>query len=113
MSKMKSWTCIAQCTWGAAAHESKMYVMGDIVNHPTKPNKHFCETSKLSKEYDFDKMDVKDISVEQMHLMTKEELNDKFELGVEDNTLKSTLKEVLIKAAIDKSNLEHQKRNKL
>ena len=100
---MKTWICIKKCYWGATPNEMRIWTKGETVQSEDCPNKHFINPNKVEETFEFDKKESKEITVEDMELMTKKQINDKFELGLDENGVHWTKKKEMIKMVINKT----------
>jgi len=98
---MKTWTCIQRTYWGETPKTMRLWKVGETLQSVKQPNKHFISEDKVEETFKFDEKDSKDVSVEDMSLMTKKQINDKFELGI--GNIQTIKKEELIKMAINKT----------
>ena len=101
---MKTWTCIKTCYWGVAKGQSRIWTVGTTINSETRPNKHFIDKNAVEETFKFDEKPVAEIKKDDMNLMTKKQINEKFELGLDKRGLGATKKDTLIKMVIDRSN---------
>lgn len=108
---MPKWICKTACVWGPEPKMVKFWKVGEEFVHPTKPNKHFIAADKVEEEFQFDKKEVNDITKDDMQLMSKNQLNDKYNLGLGKSELNRTKKDKIISMAIKRSNEKYVKRN--
>lgn len=100
---MKTWICVKPNVWGISSKMQRMWKVGETIAAEECPNKHFMDANpkKVEAEFEFNKKAEKEISVDDMNLMTKKQINEKFALGIKQiNTIK---KEEMIVMALKKN----------
>ena len=101
----KTWTAIAKNLWGATTKTRRMWNVGDTVLAEEKPNKHWVGEDEVDSVLKYDEVDAKTATKDDLLLMTKQQINDKFELGLEKHMILQTTKEALIKTVFDSQKL--------
>ena len=104
--KAKTWTCIRACYWGKDKGQSRLWKVGTTIQSETRPNKHFIDQNAVEEEFQFDAKPVAEIGNDDMQLMTKKQINEKFVLGFDKRGLGATKKDTLIKMVIDRNNVK-------
>jgi len=100
---MKDWICTTPCTWGNKPENSRMWKVGERIKYPTRPNKHFDDPKEVGVKMKFEDMHPDKINAEEMALMTKDQINEKFALGYEKKQLLSIKHQELVTTALRRS----------
>ena len=100
---MKTWICVKPNHWGKEAKMRRMWKVGETIIADECPNKHFMDANpkKVEEKFEFDKKAEKEISVDDMNLMTKNQINEKFALGIK--RISTIKKEEMIVMALKKN----------
>jgi len=98
---MNEWICIKNTIWGEDKQSVRPFKTGDVVLSDKQPNKHFKPAKEVEVESEQKEFDPKTMNKDDILLMTKKQINEKFNLNIDKKKLHTTKKEVLLKMIFD------------
>jgi len=100
---MKEWVCTNPTAWGNKPENSRLWKVGERTKYPTRPNKHFEDPKDIGAKHKFEDMHPDKINADEMALMTKDQINDKFTLGFDKKKLLNIKHQELVTIALRRS----------
>jgi len=98
---MKEWICTKNTIWGEEKKSVRPFKIGDVVYWDKQPNIHFKPAKEVEAESEKKEFDSQTMNKEDILLMTKKQINEKFNLNIDKKKLQTTKKEVLLKMIFD------------